>query len=236
MTGGSRGLGRAIAVALAGEGARVAFTWSRHEADAEDARAAIAAAGAPPLDFRGDVADAAHVDEVMSALDEAFGGLDVLVACAGVTQILPLALVDEEEWDEVLGTNARGAFLFAKAAAKRMIRARRGHILLVGNFASERMVEAPIHYAASKSALRGLTESLAREVGRYGVRVNLLSPGLLEEGLSRMLPQHRVDEYLSQCPMGRLGGLAEVAEVALFLSSDAASFVTGAKVVVDGGL
>ncbi|HEY8077196.1 MAG TPA: SDR family oxidoreductase, partial [Labilithrix sp.] len=117
-----------------------------------------------------------------------------------------------------------------------MIKARAGRILFIGNFASERLIEAPVHYAASKSALRGLTEALAREVGRYGITVNLLAPGLLDVGLARMLPQHRVDDYLAQSALGRTGTAAEIAEHAAFLASDAASFVTGAKVVVDGGV
>ncbi len=110
------------------------------------------------------------------------------------------------------------------------------HSIAWGNFASERIIEAPIHYAAAKSALRGLTEALAREVGRYSVCVNLLSPGILDVGMGRMLPQHRVDEYLDQCPAGRLGTVAEVADTAAFLVSDRNRFMTGAKVVLDGGV
>jgi 3-oxoacyl-[acyl-carrier protein] reductase len=97
-------------------------------------------------------------------------------------------------------------------------------------------VEAPIHYAAAKSALRGLTEALAREVGRYNIKVNLVAPGLLDAGLARILPRHRIDEYLSQCPLGRLGTVDELAESMLFLVSDENSFMTGAKLVFDGGL
>jgi len=236
VTGGSRGLGRAIAVAFAAAGARVAITYSRDDADAEEARAAIAAVGTEALVFKGSVADSAHVDAVVRALAERWDGIDVLVNNAGITQVLPVALVDEADWDEVMAVNVKGAFLFAKAVLRVMIRARSGRILNIGNFASERMIEAPVHYAASKSALRGLTESLAREVGRYGITVNLLAPGLLDEGLARMLPEHRVKEYLEQCPAGRLGTVAELAGAALFLVSRGNSFMTGAKVAVDGGL
>ena len=236
VTGGTRGLGRAIAEGLAREGARVAITYGRDDADAADARAALAAHGTEPLVFKGSVADPAHVRTVAAQLDEAWGGLDVLVCAAGIMEVLPLALIDAEDWDAVHAVNLRGAFLHARAAARRMIKARHGRILFVGNFASERIVESPVHFAAAKSGLRGLTESLAREVGRYNVTVNLLAPGLLESGLVHMLPQHRVAEYLEQCPAGRLGTLVEVAEVALFLVSDSASFVTGAKLAADGGL
>ena len=117
-----------------------------------------------------------------------------------------------------------------------MIRAKSGHILNIGSFASERVIEAPLHYAAAKSALRGMTESLAREVGRYNIKVNLLSPGLLDCGLARMLPKHRVQEYVSQASLGRLGTAREVAELATFLVSDENSFMAAAKIVADGGL
>jgi 3-oxoacyl-[acyl-carrier protein] reductase len=117
-----------------------------------------------------------------------------------------------------------------------MIRARAGHILNIGSFASERVIEAPVHYAAAKSALRGMTEALAREVGRYNIKVNMLSPGLLDVGLAQMLPKHRIAEYLGQASLGRLGTAAEVAELAVFMVSDENSFMAAAKIVADGGL
>jgi NAD(P)-dependent dehydrogenase (short-subunit alcohol dehydrogenase family) len=236
ITGGTRGLGRAIALALARRGARIAITYAKNDDDAADARAEIARASSEPLVFKGSVANAAHVKEVTAAVVAAWGGVDVLVNNAGITQVLPLALVEEQDWDLVMDVNAKGAFLFSRAVVKHMIKARAGRILMIGNFASERLVEAPVHYAASKSALRGLTDSLAREVGRYGITVNLLAPGLMDVGLARTLPQHRIDEYLAQCALGRTATAAEIAEHAAFLVSDAASFVTGAKIAVDGGV
>jgi NAD(P)-dependent dehydrogenase (short-subunit alcohol dehydrogenase family) len=236
VTGGSRGLGRAICLALARRGAQVAFTYSRRTQDADAARAAIAAVGAEPLVFQGSVADAAHVTATVDALLAAWGGIDVLVNNAGVHQVLPVALIEEPDWDAVMDVNVKGAFLFARAVLKPMIRARRGHILNIGSFASERIVESPVHYAAAKSALRGMTEALAREMGKYRIQVNLLAPGLLDVGVTRSLPRHRIDEYLQQCPAGRLGSAEELAEVAAWLVSEENSFMTGSKVVVDGGL
>jgi 3-oxoacyl-[acyl-carrier protein] reductase len=236
VTGGSRGLGRAIAVAFARAGAKVAFTFAHDVGDAEEARAKIAEQGAPPLVFRGSVSDSKHVQDTVAKLVEAWGGVDVLVNNAGPTQILPIALLDEEDWDEVMDTNVKGAYLFSRAVLKSMIRSRSGHILNVGIFSSERVVEAPVHYAAAKSALRGLTEAMAREVGRYDIKVNLIAPGLLDAGLAKNLPRHRVDEYLSQCPMGRLGTVDELAEAVVFLVSDDNSFMSGAKLTFDGGL
>jgi NAD(P)-dependent dehydrogenase (short-subunit alcohol dehydrogenase family) len=231
VTGGTRGLGRAIAEALAKRGHRVAVTYSKNDDDAEDVKKEIGA-----LTFKGSVADAGHVKETVAAVVAAWGGVDVLVNNAGITQILPLALIEEKDWDLVMDVNAKGAFLFSRACLKHMIKARAGRVLSIGNFASERLVEAPVHYAASKSALRGFTEALAREVGRYGITVNLLAPGLLDVGLARMLPQHRLEEYRAQCGLGRTGTAAEVAELAAFLVSDEASFVTGAKIAADGGV
>jgi 3-oxoacyl-[acyl-carrier protein] reductase len=135
-----------------------------------------------------------------------------------------------------MNTNVKGAYLFSRAALRPMIRQKRGHILNIGTFASERVIEAPVHYAAAKSALRGMTEALAREVGRYNIQVNLIAPGLLDIGLARVLPRHRLDEYLAQCPMGRLGTVEEIAEAVTFLVSDENSFMTGAKIALDGGL
>jgi len=246
VTGGSRGLGRAMCEAFATAGARVAFTYSSDDTDAEQARVAIAARsaearvdageGGVPLVYKGSVADAAHVKEAVGAIVKAWGGIDVLVNNAGVTQILPIALLEEADWDQVMDVNAKGAYLMSRAVLRTMIRARAGHILNIGSFASERVIEAPVHYAAAKAALRGMTEALAREVGRYNIKVNLLAPGLLDCGLAQMLPKHRIAEYLAQSALGRLGKASEVAELATFLVSDDNSFMAAAKLVADGGL
>jgi len=236
VTGGSRGLGRAMCEAFADAGAKIAFTYRTDTADAEATRAALQARGCDPLVFQGDVADSAHVKDVVGTIVKDWGGVDVLVNNAGITQILPIALLEEADFDAVIATNVKGPYLFSRAVLRSMIRAKSGHILNIGSFASERVIEAPLHYAAAKSALRGMTESLAREVGRYNIKVNLLSPGLLDCGLARMLPKHRVQEYVSQASLGRLGTAREVADIATFLVSDENSFMAAAKIVADGGL
>ncbi len=241
VTGGSRGLGLAIATELARSGALVAFTFSRSEDDAADALLQIRQASDErgrerARSFKGTVADGRHAREVVDALVADWGGIDVLVNNAGVNQLLPISLIDEEEWDEIFDVNVKGTYLFTRAALRHMYRAKSGSILNVGSFASERAIESPIHYAATKSALRGFTEALASEVGRYGIRVNLIAPGLLEDGLSAMLPQHRVDEYLDQSALGRLARADEIARAAAFLVCDENSFMTGAKIAFDGGL
>lgn len=236
VTGGTRGVGLELARQAAGLGAEVAITYAHRDDDAETAQGAIAAVGTAPLVFKGSVADRAHVDSVVKDLMARWGRIDGLAAAAAINQMFPLALLDEKDWDEVLATNLKGAFLVARSVAKHMIKARQGSIVFFGSFASERIIESPAHYAASKSGLRGLTESMALEVGRYGVRVNLVAPGVLETGLSSMLPQHRLADYLEQTASGRVATAAEIASTALFLLSDESTFVTGAKLVLDGGL
>jgi NAD(P)-dependent dehydrogenase (short-subunit alcohol dehydrogenase family) len=237
VTGGSRNLGRALCLAFARAGARVALTYHQRADDAEETRRLLVEAGvAEPLVFQGSVADAAHASATVDALGRAWGGVDILVCNAALTQVLPIALVDEADWDQVMDVNVKGTYLFARAALRPMIKQRAGHILCVGSFGADRVVEAPVHYAASKAALVGFTTALAKEVGRYGVRVNLLVPGLLEAGLSSRLPRHRTQAYLENCALGRLGGVAELAEAATWLVSSENSFMTGARVIVDGGL
>ena len=236
VTGGSRGLGLAIGVAFARAGAKVAFTYSKNDDEALNARKKISEAGAEPLVFKGSVADLVHVRETVRSVVDAWGGIDVLVNNAGINEMLPFALIEESEWEEMFDVNVKGPYLFSHQVLRIMYRQKAGHVLNVGSFASERCVESPVHYAAAKSALRGMTEALAVEAGRYGIKVNLIAPGLLDEGLSTMIPQHRVEEYLKQSALGRTGTAEEIARAATFLVSDENSFMTGAKIVFDGGL
>jgi 3-oxoacyl-[acyl-carrier protein] reductase len=236
VTGASRGLGRAFCGSFARKGASVAFSYTRDEEGAKATRAEIEAADRPALSFRTSVLDAAATAAMVREIETAWGAIDVLVNNAGVTQNLPLALLEEEDWDHVMDVNVKGAFLTSKAVLRGMIRKKRGVVLNIGSLAGVRMIDAPIHYCASKAALVGLTEALAKEVARHGIRVLCLAPGLLEDGVGRNLPDHRLADYLKHCALGRVGTFAEVAELAAFLVSDDSAYTTGETVLMDGGV
>jgi 3-oxoacyl-[acyl-carrier protein] reductase len=236
ITGGSRGFGRALCLAFAEAGAKIAFTYLKNEEEAEKTRALLLEMGCEPLVFRGSVSDAKHVNDTVKQMVAAWGGVDVLVNNAAITQILPIALLDEDDWDSVINTNLKGVYLFSRAALRIMIRQKQGNILCIGSFAADRVVEAPVHFAASKAAVRGFCEALAKEVGRYQIAVNVVEPGLLDVGFAQKLPKHRLDEYLGQCALGRVGSAAEVARSVVWLASTENTFMTGAKLSFDGGV
>ena len=236
VTGASRGLGRSLARAFAGEGARVALTYTRDEDGSAAALDELRAAGAEARRFAVSVLDVAGTEAMVRELETEWGGLDVLVNNAGVSQNLPLALMEEEDWDRVMDVNVKGAFLTSRSVLRGMIRRKSGVILNIGSLAGTRLIEAPVHYCASKAALKGLTQALAKEVARYQIRVLCLAPGLLEDGVGRNLPEHRLADYIEHCALGRVGTFEEVARFAAFLVSDASSYMSGETVVMDGGL
>jgi 3-oxoacyl-[acyl-carrier protein] reductase len=236
VTGGSRGLGRAICEALAREGARVAFNYHKRDDEAQATLAALRAAGRDARAHKVSVLDKAGLAQMVAEIQRDLGDIDVLVNNAGVGQVVPLALMEEEDWDRVMATNVKGAFLTSQAVLRGMVRSRRGRILNISSLAGVKMMQAPVHYSAAKAALRGFTEALAKEVGRYGILVNCLAPGILEDGVAENLPKARRDEYLRHCALGRTGSFAEVAEVAAFMVSDRNSYMNGATVVLDGAV
>jgi NAD(P)-dependent dehydrogenase (short-subunit alcohol dehydrogenase family) len=236
VTGGSRGLGRAICLTLAREGAQVAFNYSRNDQDAADLLARIQSSGVRGWAYKTSVLDRAGLQSLARTLEKEAGQIDILVNNAGVGQVVPLALMEEEDWDRVMSVNVKGAFLTSQAVMRGMIKRRRGRILNISSLAGVKMMEAPVHYAASKAALKGFTEALAKEIGRYGITVNCLAPGILEEGVSNNLPETRLAEYLRHCALGRKGSFEECAEVVAFLVSDRNSYMNGATIVLDGGV
>ncbi len=235
VTGGSRGLGRAIAVECAREGANVAFVYAKSETDANDTLALLRETGVKAWASKCDVTKRDQVRDAVKRL-EADAPIDALVNNAGHGQVVPVALMEEEDWDRMLDTHVKGAFLFSQAVMRGMIKREKGRILNVSSLAGVKMMQAPVHYSTAKAALKGFTESLAKEIGRYGVTVNCLAPGILEEGVSGNLPQARLEEYLRHCALGRMGTLEEIAKTAAFLLSDRNSYMNGATVILDGAV
>jgi 3-oxoacyl-[acyl-carrier protein] reductase len=239
VTGGSRGIGRATAEAFARAGAAVAFNHARVESEAEagETLAALRAAGVAAFAARADVSDASAVARLFAELRDALGGTpDVLVNNAGVTHDAPLMMVAEDAWDRVIATNLKVAYLCCRQALRGMIAARGGRIVNVVSPAAFFGQEGASSYAAAKAGLVALTKSLAREVARFGITVNAVSPGLVETQLIAGVGDARRRDMERQIPLGRLASPAEIAAAILFLASPAASYVTGTTLHVDGGL
>ncbi|MFO0758655.1 MAG: SDR family oxidoreductase [Byssovorax sp.] len=236
VTGGSRGLGRALCRVLAEAGARVAFSYSRGDEAARESLAGIEAAGREGKSFKVSVLDEPGTSAMVKSIEDAWGAVDILINNAAVTQNLPLALLDEEDFDHVMDINVKGTYLTSRSVLRGMIRRKSGVILNMGSLAGMRALEAPIHYCTSKAAIVGMTEAMSKEVARHGIRVLCLAPGLLEDGVGRNLPEHRLADYLRHCSLGRVGTFDEVARFAAFLVSDRNSYMNGETIVMDGGV
>lgn len=236
VTGGGRGLGRAICETLAREGADVAFNYRANHAAAAETVALIESHGRRAWSHQVSVTDKQGVRQMVRALEAETAGIDILVNNAGIGQVVPLALMEEDDWDQMLGTHVKGAFLATQAVMRGMIRRRRGRILNVSSLAGVKMMQAPVHYCTAKAALKGFTQALAKEIGGYGVTVNCIAPGILEEGVSVNLPADKMRDYLKNCALGRQGTFAECADFVAFLVSDRNSYMNGSTVVLDGGV
>ena len=232
VTGSTRGIGRAIAEALAGAGARVAVV-GRDQAKAAEAAAAV---GAGAQGFNADVGDPASIGAVVETVEKAFGQIDILVNNAGLTRDNILFRIKDDDWDTVLDANLRGAFLAIRATSRGMIKRRWGRIINIASIVGITGNKGQANYAASKAGLIGLTKSVAKELGSRNVLVNAVAPGFIETDMTAAMTPDARAALSGQIPLERLGSPRDIAGVVTFLASDYASYITGQTLVVDGGM
>lgn len=241
VTGASRGLGRAIALALAGEGCAIAVNYVA-EGGRDNRGEALAVAGeaealgSQSVVVAGDVTDLAAVEAMVAAASEGLGAVDILVNNAGITRDRTLRNLTKEDWDAVLSVNLTGAFHCTKAVIPGMRERGWGRVISLSSVVGLMGNIGQTNYAASKAGLIGFTRALAREVARYGITANAIAPGFIDTEMTRAVPEKTMAHILAGIPVGRLGRAEEVAAAALFLASDAAAYITGQVLSVNGGL
>ena len=236
VTGGGRGIGRAIAARLAKGSAKVAISYRANDAAAEETANLVREAGAECELFKGDVATPKDVEVLVNGIGEAFGPVEILVNNAGTTRDNILLRMKDAEFDEVLATNLKGTYLCTRAVLRGMVRARWGRIVNVSSVVGLLGNAGQANYAASKAGIIGFTKSVAREVAGRGITANAVAPGYVETELTGSLPESIKEQILGQVPVGRFGELEEVAEVVAFLASESAAYITGQTIAVDGGM
>jgi 3-oxoacyl-[acyl-carrier protein] reductase len=236
ITGGTRGIGLAIAKRLASDGFDLLLTYRGDAEAAAKAEAELASSGRTIKVIAADVSTAEGATATIEAATKELGGLDVLVNNAGITKDNLIMRMSEDDWDAVLTTNLKGAFLLSKAAIRPMLRQRSGRIINLTSVVGLTGNAGQANYAAAKAGLVGLTKTLAKEVGSRGITVNAVAPGFIDTRLTDVLPEDIKKKLLESTPLGRFGTVEDIANAVAFLASDEASFITGHVLSVDGGL
>lgn len=236
VTGGSRGIGRAIAVALAAEGAKVAVIYAGNAAAAEETLSLIKEQGGEAVAMQCDVADDAAVSDMINAVKEQFGSVDILVNNAGITRDGLLMRMKEGDWQTVLDTNLTGVFHCTKAVTKLMMKQRSGAIINITSVVGQTGNAGQANYAAAKAGMIGFTKSVAKELASRGIRINAVAPGCIDTDMTAVLSDAVKEDMLKSIPLGRVAQPEEVAKAVVFLASDNASYITGQVLNVDGGM
>ncbi|MCY4448358.1 MAG: 3-oxoacyl-[acyl-carrier-protein] reductase [Chloroflexi bacterium] len=236
VTGASRGIGRAVALRLASEGASVALNYNSGQQEAEAVAAEIAAAGGSAVTLQGNVADATQAEALVDAAAGALGGLDILVNNAGITRDNLLMRLSEDDWDAVIDTNLKGAFLCTKAAIRPMLRQRSGRIVNMSSVVAITGNPGQANYTAAKAGLIGFTRTVAREVASRGITVNAIAPGFIATQMVDSIPEDLQAQIRERIPLGAFGTPEDVAGCVAFLVSADAAYITGQVLSIDGGL
>lgn len=236
VTGAGKGIGRAIALRMAIEGANVVINYSGSEDAAADCAAECEKAGVRTLRVKADVSDAAQVEEMFVMAVEEFGTVDILVNNAGITRDKIILRMKEEDFDSVLDINLKGSYNCMKAASKIMLKQRTGRIISISSIVGLRGNAGQVNYSASKAGIIGMTKSLARELASKGINVNAVAPGFIETDMTKALPESEKEKLLAVIPAGRMGKPEDIAGAVLFLAGPDSSYVTGQVLTVDGGM
>ncbi len=236
VTGASRGIGRAIALKLADEGAKVVVNYSGSQAKAEEVVAAIQANGGEALAVQASVSKTEEVTALMDAAVKTFGSLDILVNNAGITRDNLIMRMKEEEWDDVLNTNLKGVFLCTKAVTRQMMKQRAGRIINISSIVGVAGNAGQANYVAAKAGVIGLTKTTAKELASRNILVNAIAPGFIETEMTEQLPEEIKQGMLTQIPLAKLGQPEDIAKAVAFLASDEANYMTGQTLHIDGGM
>lgn len=236
VTGGSRGIGRSIALTLAGLGANVAITYARSSEAAEEVKNEITAKGVEGKAIQADAVDLARAEEVIGEITDDWGTIDVIVNNAGITRDNLILRMSEDQWDEVITTNLKSIFNYSKAAAKPMMRNRGGSIINISSVVGISGNAGQSNYAASKAGIIGFTKSYAKELASRNIRANVVAPGYILTDMTGELDEKVLEGIKAETPLGRAGEAEEVAQAVAFLASDWSSYITGEVIRVDGGM
>jgi 3-oxoacyl-[acyl-carrier protein] reductase len=235
VTGASRGIGQACAMALAKQGMTVIGT-ATSDKGAEAITAYLQAAGANGSGMKLNVTDAAEVDAVIAAIEKDFGGIGVLVNNAGITRDNLLMRMKDEEWDDIMATNLTSVFRLSRAVIKSMMKARAGRIISIASVVGAMGNAGQTNYSAAKAGIMGFTKSLAREVGSRNITVNCVAPGFIDTDMTKALPDAQRQALLAHIPLGKLGGVEDIANAVAFLAGEQAGYITGTTLHVNGGM